>query len=216
MKEILFVTTNNGKVVSLQKRLDESQFKIKQIELDLPELQGDSSKDISLEKAKAAFKIVGKPLIVQDSSFHIRSLNGFPGAYIKYILKTIGLKGILKLLEGVEDRSAYAEGALTYIEDVEHFWTFTNQSSDSTIALEIRDGNQEESWSELWKILIPNGFDKTYSELTKDELDAKQKSSKSTSEFRQFAEWLTIVKLDRKVSQPINSKIIKDEDSANK
>jgi non-canonical purine NTP pyrophosphatase (RdgB/HAM1 family) len=129
-------------------------------------------------------------LIVQDSSFHIRSLNGFPGAYIKYILKTIGLEGILKLLDGVEDRSAYAEGALTYIEDEKHFWTFTNQSSDSTIALEIREGIHEESWSELWKILIPNGFNKTYSELTKEEYDAKQKSGKSTSEFRQFAEWL--------------------------
>jgi len=58
--------------------------------------------------------MVGKPLIVQDSSFHIRSLNGFPGAYIKYALKTIGLEGILKLLEGIEDRRAYAEGALTY------------------------------------------------------------------------------------------------------
>lgn len=190
MKEILFVTSNKGKVASLQKRLDESKFKITQIELDLPELQGDSAKDISLEKAKAAFKKVGKPLIVQDSSFHIRSLNGFPGAYIKYALKTIGLEGILKLLEGVDDRRAYAEGALTYIEDEEHFWTFTNQSSDGTISKEIREGNHEESWSELWKILIPNGFDKTYSELTKEELDAKQKSGKSTSEFRQFAEWL--------------------------
>jgi inosine/xanthosine triphosphate pyrophosphatase family protein len=37
----------------------------------------------------------------------------------KYALKTIGLEGVLKLLEGVEDRRAYAEGALTYIEDEE-------------------------------------------------------------------------------------------------
>jgi len=51
MKEILFVTSNKGKVASLQKRLDETKFKITQIELDLPELQGDSAKDISLEKA---------------------------------------------------------------------------------------------------------------------------------------------------------------------
>lgn len=190
MKEILFATSNKGKVASLQKRLDVTKFKITQIELDLPELQGESAKDISLEKAKAAFKMIGKPLIVQDSSFHLRNLNGFPGAYIKYAIKTIGLKGILKLLEGVEDRRVYAEGALTYIEDEEQYWTFTNQSSDGTISTEIREGDHAESWSELWKILIPNGFDKTYSELTKEELDAKQKSGKSTSEFRQFAEWL--------------------------
>ena len=195
MKELLFVTSNKGKVASLQKRLDESKFKITQIELDLPELQRDCAKDISLEKAKAAFEIIEKPLIVQDSSFHIRSLNGFPGAYIKYALKTIGLEGILKLLEGIEDRRAYAEGALTYIEDEKHFWTFSNQSSDGTISTEIREGNSEESWSELWKILIPNGFDKTFSELTKKELDAKQKSGKSTSEFRQFAEWLEANKI---------------------
>lgn len=168
MKEILFVTSNKGKIASLQKRLDESKFKITQIELDLTKLQGDSAKDISLEKAKAAFKMVGKPLIVQESFFHIRILNGFPGTYIKYALKTIKLEGILKILEGIEDRRAYAEGALTYIEDEDHFWTFTNQSSDETISTETREDNHEESWSELWKILIPNSFNKTYSELTKE------------------------------------------------
>ena len=41
---------------------------------------------------------------LQDSGFVIEALNGFPGPYTKYVLSTIGVDGILKLMEGQPNR----------------------------------------------------------------------------------------------------------------
>jgi XTP/dITP diphosphohydrolase len=44
--------------------------------------------------------------IVDDTGLFIDSLKGFPGVWSAYAQKTIGNKGILKLMDGVEDRGA--------------------------------------------------------------------------------------------------------------
>ena len=41
---------------------------------------------------------------MQDSGFVIEALNGFPGPYTKYVLATIGVDGLLKLMEGQPNR----------------------------------------------------------------------------------------------------------------
>ena len=44
--------------------------------------------------------------LVDDSGLFINHFKGFPGVYSAYGQKTLGNKGILKLMEGVEDRGA--------------------------------------------------------------------------------------------------------------
>lgn len=46
-------------------------------------------------------------LVSEDDGLFIRALNGFPGPYSEFVYRTIGLKGILKLMEGVVNRDAY-------------------------------------------------------------------------------------------------------------
>ena len=41
---------------------------------------------------------------MQDSGFVIEALNGFPGPYTKYVLSTIGVDGLLKLMDGQLNR----------------------------------------------------------------------------------------------------------------
>ena len=45
-------------------------------------------------------------VVIEDDALFIDALNGFPGPYSEYVYRTIGLRGVLKLLEGVEDRRA--------------------------------------------------------------------------------------------------------------
>src|SRR5690606_9548162 len=104
MKEIHFITSNKGKILSLVNRLPKDRFIVIGEKIDLMEMQGNTAAEISELKAKLAFEKLGKPLIVQDSALHIPALNGFPGPYIKYIQDTIGPEGLLKLIEGL-DRS---------------------------------------------------------------------------------------------------------------
>uniref|UniRef100_A0A914WT02 XTP/dITP diphosphatase n=1 Tax=Plectus sambesii TaxID=2011161 RepID=A0A914WT02_9BILA len=82
-------------------------------DIDLPELQG-APNDIALDKAKAAFEILKKPLIIEDTCLCYNALGGLPGPYIKWFLKKIKHEGLYKLLDGYEDKTAYALCTLAY------------------------------------------------------------------------------------------------------
>lgn len=72
---------------------------------------------IAREKARFAYKTLHVPLIVDDTGFFITALSGFPGPYAAYVLDTIGIPGILRLMEGEADRNAYFETAIAYADD---------------------------------------------------------------------------------------------------
>lgn len=70
--------------------------------------------EIAREKARYAYERLCRPLIVDDTGFCIAALSGFPGPYAAYVLDTIGLAGILRLMEGKQDRSACFETAIAF------------------------------------------------------------------------------------------------------
>ncbi len=82
--------------------------------LDLPEIRHDEVTAVAYEKARSAWDQLKKPLIVDDTGFFISALNGFPGTCAAYCMKTIGNPGILRLMDGVLDRSAYFETVIAY------------------------------------------------------------------------------------------------------
>ena len=57
------------------------------------------------------------PLIVDDTAFSIDALNGFPGPYAAYVLKSIGNIGILRLMDGVTDRNARFTTAIAFADE---------------------------------------------------------------------------------------------------
>ena len=78
MKTIYFATGNKGKVLSLQARFNEN-ITVEQIKLEIPEIQHNDVEEIVKEKTKIAYALCKKPVLVQDSAFHIPALSGFPG-----------------------------------------------------------------------------------------------------------------------------------------
>lgn len=86
-RAIHFVTGNAGKVRSMQEYIGPYGFDVKQTRLGLIEPQLSDTEDekvIALSKAEQAFGILKEPLVVEDGSFGIDELHGFPGPYIKY------------------------------------------------------------------------------------------------------------------------------------
>lgn len=87
---------------------------IEHVALECPELRSEDVGEIAREKARYAYGEIGAPLIVDDTSFEIDALNGFPGPFAAYVLDTIGNAGILRLMEGVLDRSACFTTAIAF------------------------------------------------------------------------------------------------------
>lgn len=194
-QQILFITTNAGKVATCQGKVNSEKFEIVQHAMDLPEIQSSQVREIAIAKAQHAYQEIQKPLIVQDSGFCIPALNNFPGPYVKFVWDMIGSAGVLKLMDGVEDRRAFFDMCLVYI-DESGYQVFENVQEGGRLTTEIYPVLSSRSWGDLWEIYIPYGFDKPLASFTDEELLAREKNNRESSEkknkgeFAQFAQWL--------------------------
>ncbi|WP_455143636.1 non-canonical purine NTP pyrophosphatase [Candidatus Hodarchaeum mangrovi] len=112
--EIGFVSSNVQKYKEIYKVfLQKSKIQLKFLNMILSEIQSDSLEEIAKFSLKTCFqKDFTIPYFVEDSGLFIETLNGFPGPYSSYVLKTIGLWGILKLLEEKDNRKAFFQSSI--------------------------------------------------------------------------------------------------------
>jgi XTP/dITP diphosphohydrolase len=111
--KIVVVTSNSNKVAEIADFFG-SLLEITHVSMDIPEYRHDDVGEIAYRKAEYAFHALHSPLIVDDTAFSIKALNGFPGPYAAYVLSTIGNEGILKLMEEAISRNAYFETAIAF------------------------------------------------------------------------------------------------------
>lgn len=185
MKEIIFVTHNKGKAKSAERYFNNIKFKTYDFELDEP--RSDDIKEIATAKVNQAFKMLNKPCIALDTGFFIDELNGFPRAFVNFSLDTIGIDGILKLMQGKENRKCRFEECLAYHDGNKiHYFYGKHPGNLST---KIQGINREEKWSDLWYIFKPEHFDKTLAEMDMVEREERRKIDGSVEALRIFAEW---------------------------
>ena len=160
---LFFVTCNKGKVKEF-KQILEPKVKVEQIAIDYPELRSDDPEEIAKLAAKQLADILKKEVVVEDSGLFIKALNDFPGTNSAYIHKRIGLKGILKLMKGVKDRTAHYRSAVGYCKPGKKLISFLGVEKGK-IAQKIRGkygfGHDP--------IFIPEASRKTYGEMKNTE-----------------------------------------------
>jgi non-canonical purine NTP pyrophosphatase (RdgB/HAM1 family) len=111
---IAFVSGNKRKAVHLQMALDKYGLQMEQLELPVDEIQGTDPEKIALHKAKQAYKLAGRPVVVNDAFWNITALRGFPGAYMKEITTWFKAEDFLALLADKKDRSVSYTSTITY------------------------------------------------------------------------------------------------------
>ena len=184
MNEVVFVTHNKGKIAFANKQLDGVNFKV--FEYDLEEPRSDDINYISKYKVMEAFKLVNKPCISLDCGFWIDALDGFPRAFVNFALDTIGIDGILKLMQGKKNRNCSFTECLSYY-DGKKIHQFTGKD-EGTLANEVLGYDTDEKWSDLWYIYKPYGYNKTLAEMT-DEERANRIKYRSIDSMSEFAKW---------------------------
>ena len=180
MQEVIFVTHNKGKIATAKKHLREVDFKI--YEYDLEEPRSDDIKYISKYKVMEAYKLVGKPCISLDSGFWVDELDGF----VNFALDTIGIEGILKLMEGKQNRKCRFTECLSYY-DGKELHQFMGKH-EGALSNEIIGNDSDKKWSDLWYIFKPYGYDKTLAQMT-DEERASRIKYESVDSMKEFAKW---------------------------
>jgi len=183
MKELTYATTNQYKLSTanaiVQKYTDIMLVGLSGEIIDIPEIQTDSQEEVAIEKARRYYDVIKRPLIAMDYGLFIEGLKGFPGVYTKYVLETIGIDGLIRLVEPLENRAAYTMRTIAYT-DGTTVKTFSSRV-DGIMQTQKRGTNGRDHDLVL---LIPEKG-KTIAELTNDE-----KADLTSSAWKAFAEWI--------------------------
>lgn len=103
MNKITIVTGNPGKVAELQAiALGKLDFVMQ--DLDIDEIQSLDLEKIVKDKAFRAYSMLKAPVIVDDVSAELASLNGLPGPFIKFFNKQIGEQALYLLAGNKTDK----------------------------------------------------------------------------------------------------------------
>jgi len=85
--------------------------RLRRAALDLAEPQGLDVVAVAREKARSAHRLLGRPVLVEDTSLELVALGGFPGPLVRWLLEAAGPAAIPRMIDGFEDRSARARCA---------------------------------------------------------------------------------------------------------
>ncbi|MES2971612.1 MAG: non-canonical purine NTP pyrophosphatase [Patescibacteria group bacterium] len=113
-KIITFATSNKGKILQANTCLQKFGITVTPVGLAVPEIQSHDSLKISEAKAKSAYQIIGKSLVICDFMWSINALNGFPGGYMKDIVHWFKPDDFLALMHGKKDRTILLTETVTY------------------------------------------------------------------------------------------------------
>ena len=160
---ITFVTGNANKAREVQQILG-SRHQVIAHKLDLPELQGDPE-SIAKAKCEEASKYIAGPLMIEDTCLCFHALGGLPGPYIKDFLDRCGHEGLNQMLDGFDDRSAYAQTTIAYRCGAQGQIHLVVGRTDGTI---VRPrGGAAFGWDPIFQV-----GDRTYAEMTANEKNA--------------------------------------------
>ncbi len=156
MIKLYFITTNRYKFLEAKEFLTKHGIHIEQKTKRYPEIQAENLDDV----VKYAIENISdvNNFFIEDSGLFIKALRGFPGVYSKYVYNTIGLEGILKLMNGIKSREAYFISVIGLkIDNKIHIF---KGKVEGYISNEIR-GDKGFGYD---PIFIPRGYNKTFAE----------------------------------------------------
>ena len=177
--KINFVTSNPGKVREFRQVL-EPEIKVNHIKLSYPELRSDNPEEIAKNSAEILANKLKKPVVVEDSGLFINALNDFPGTCSAYIHKRIDLQGILKLMEGIKDRTCFYKSAVAYCQPNKKPISFLGEEKGK-----IADSIKGSYGFGHDPIFVPEGSSKTYGEIKNCE-EVKQFRRKAVLKLREY------------------------------
>lgn len=177
MKEVIFITGNQGKADYLSRWLG---MPVAHQKIDLDELQSLDLSEIINHKARQAYEITKKPVLVEDVGLTFTAMGKLPGPFIKWFLQEIGIEGLCKMADGLPHRGAIASVMYGYC-DGEQVHEFLMELP-GTIADRPR-GERGMGWD---PIFIPEGHERTYAEMTIEELHPASVRAKAIDQLKVF------------------------------
>jgi XTP/dITP diphosphohydrolase len=181
---LAFVTGNQRKFRDMLHALEPLGIEVEQLKLEIDEIQSDDGTKVALAKAKAAFRMAGRPVVINDSYWSIPTLKGFPGAYMSSVAKWLTAEDFLRLMEGKTDRSicctenlVYYDGKRSKVFSRDYWGNFIHEP-------------RGETQHDIDKVIVLNGQEQTIAENERQ--NDRSSIDPSDSIWHEFAKWYNL------------------------
>jgi non-canonical purine NTP pyrophosphatase (RdgB/HAM1 family) len=174
---LYFITGNKNKFEEAKKEL--APIQIEQKKIDLDEIQSLDSKEVIEHKLKEALKHNTGEFFVEDASISLNALNGFPGPFAKWFIKSIGRKGIFNLCKSLMNFDAQMKAIIGYTNGKEILF-FEGVVKGKIVEEKVQS---DFDWDPIFQ---PEGFTKTFAEMTKEEKNKISHRGKAVKLFKEY------------------------------
>jgi XTP/dITP diphosphohydrolase len=108
------LTSNEGKAREFAAALEGVPWRVERVAVSYEEVQADTLDEVAVASAHAVLRdgLAGPVFVLEDAGLFVDALSGFPGVYSAYVFRTLGVDGVLRLMEGHEDRRARFESRI--------------------------------------------------------------------------------------------------------
>jgi XTP/dITP diphosphohydrolase len=179
-----FATGNKKKLEVAVNALKPYGIDIEQLLVETPEIQDTDVKKIAAYSAQFAANKTGKAVFVTDVGYYIPALNGFPGPFVKYTNPWLHAEGILRLMEGKENRLLDVQEAVAYCEPNQEPVIFCSSLYGTIGTTKIGESEYPFDTLVTWE-----GMDRVQTQCTRQELIDYW--SKNLKHFHQLGEYLS-------------------------
>jgi XTP/dITP diphosphohydrolase len=187
MNKIAFITTNEHKFKEVKEILKNYPIELEHLAMEYEENHDESMEEIAEKASRMLASTLNKPVLLEDTGLFFDAFDGFPGALPKFVFRTLGYRGILKLLKD-EKRGAIFKTIAAYCEPGNDPVLFEGIMKGE-IGHEVM--NPDKDAMQYDRIFIPEGENITITEMT---LEKKNFFSQRAQAFKKFGEYFLIRK----------------------
>ncbi|HBQ21266.1 MAG: hypothetical protein A2Z91_00055 [Deltaproteobacteria bacterium GWA2_38_16] len=175
---LYFVTGNKNKFKEFRLELP----KLKHLYKDLPEIQDLNEKKVLKAKLLEAFKYHQGQFIVEDTSVYLDCLYGLPGPFAKWFMTAIDHEKLFHIVKTLGNNKAQVKTLIGYAKNKHEFHFFEGSMTGQIV---FPKGKKGFGWDPIFK---PDGFLKTYAQMTRAEKMSMSMRRKALNKLKTFLE----------------------------
>jgi XTP/dITP diphosphohydrolase len=190
--KILIATNNEHKIGEIKEILNKLSSNLAlefitplDLNIDIePEENFDTLEENAKIKAVEFYSISRIPTIADDSGLEIAELNGMPGVYSARFAEAhndqANRNKVLELLKNIKNREAKFRTVIVFYDGTEiHYFV----GECKGIIIDVERGSNGFGYD---SIFVPNGFEKTFAEMTQSEKNSISHRNKAVIKFCQW------------------------------
>lgn len=190
LKKIVVASHNQGKIDEIKAMLESFQIEVVSArDLDLPDVEetGVTFEENAALKAMELSEISGLPCLADDSGLCVKALNGRPGVYSARYAPNRDFDKAMEMLVGElkdcksDDWSAYFACVLAFKIPGQEIHFFEGRVDGHIVA--EKNGHNGFGFD---PIFVPQGFDKTFANFSKEEKAAISHRGRAFQKFCDF------------------------------